>query len=182
MTGHTQEVTRTLRVLVPLIKDELARANEAGIVHYRRAGEMLVEAKNQVATGDWHRWLANNFRLSKSTAQLYMKLAEMNADTITAVSGGRVSLNRAVRSATYQRASAWYPAAKASVNRVDVDRMAQERQNRETERRLERELALRLIDIGFKVLAGKLHPDHRGGSREAMARLNRVRERLKQNA
>lgn len=42
-------------------------------------------------------------------------------------------------------------------------------------------LGLRLIDIGYKTLAKELHPDM-GGSQDAMARLNRVRERLKAGA
>ena len=39
-------------------------------------------------------------------------------------------------------------------------------------------LGLRLIDIGWKRLAAELHPD-KGGSHADMARLNRVRDRLK---
>ena len=52
---------------------------------------------------------------------------------------------------------------------------------RKQERDAEQKLALRLIDIGYKVLAQTLHPD-KGGSRDAMARLNRVRDRLKECA
>lgn len=49
-------------------------------------------------------------------------------------------------------------------------------------RRIEqREFCLRIIDIGYKALATKLHPDM-GGSQEEMARLNHVRERLKASA
>lgn len=40
------------------------------------------------------------------------------------------------------------------------------------------ELAGKLIDIGYKELAREVHPDS-GGSHDEMARLNRVRERLK---
>ena len=54
--------------------------------------------------------------------------------------------------------------------------------NRQQERDLERRLALKLIDIGYRVLATQLHPDRRGGSTEAMARLNNVRRRLKDAA
>jgi hypothetical protein len=39
-------------------------------------------------------------------------------------------------------------------------------------------LAVELVDIGFKALATRLHPDH-GGSEQAMRRLNRVRRELK---
>jgi hypothetical protein len=54
----------------------------------------------------------------------------------------------------------------------------EEIQRREDERRLVRKLAHQVIDDGFKVRARALHPD-KGGSTEAMARLNRVRAMLK---
>ena len=38
-----------------------------------------------------------------------------------------------------------------------------------------------VIDIGFKILVKELHPD-KGGSSDAMSRLNRLRDRLKQHA
>jgi curved DNA-binding protein CbpA len=44
---------------------------------------------------------------------------------------------------------------------------------------LEKNLALKLIGIGYKVLSIKLHPD-KGGSHDAMRRLNRVRAKLKE--
>jgi hypothetical protein len=62
--------------------------------------------------------------------------------------------------------------------RVNVDRLADERQSRDNEIKLHRELALKLIDLGYRALATRLHPD-RGGSRDAMGRLNIVRDELK---
>jgi hypothetical protein len=52
-----QAIARPLKVLVPMIKIEIAAGDEAGLEHYRRAGEMLVEAKDQVPHGSWSRWL-----------------------------------------------------------------------------------------------------------------------------
>ena len=46
-------------------------------------------------------------------------------------------------------------------------------------RKVRRDLAFKVIDIGFKVLATKLHPD-KGGSTEAMTRLNNIRQSLKE--
>jgi hypothetical protein len=46
------------------------------------------------------------------------------------------------------------------------------------EQKLEHRLALELIDSGYKLLATRLHPD-KGGSLEAMTRLNAVRDKLK---
>lgn len=51
--------------------------------------------------------------------------------------------------------------------------MAQQEQDIEARRKE----ALRLVDIGYKELAKKLHPDL-GGSQEEMTRLNKVREHL----
>ena len=66
-----------------------------------------------------------------------------------------------------------------SGNGLNVERMREDALDKERERALQRELGLKLIDIGYKVLATKLHPDH-GGSREAMARLNKVRDALRE--
>ena len=49
------------------------------------------------------------------------------------------------------------------------------------EREKERELGQRLVDIGYRALAVKLHPD-KGGSLEAMITLNRARDHLKRFA
>jgi hypothetical protein len=47
------------------------------------------------------------------------------------------------------------------------------------ERNAQRALAKRLTDIGYKALAKELHPDKVGGSHDAMARLNRIRGKLR---
>jgi len=54
-----------------------------------------------------------------------------------------------------------------------------EQTNREQERKLVGDLALEIISIGYKVLATKMHPD-KGGSHEAMQRLNAARDLLKE--
>jgi hypothetical protein len=61
-------VARPLKVLVPLIKDELVAGNEAGLEHYRHAGDLLNEARDsgQVPPGSWSRWLTTNFALSQA--------------------------------------------------------------------------------------------------------------------
>jgi hypothetical protein len=59
-----------------------------------------------------------------------------------------------------------------------VARLYQEEMARKQEREAQRDLALRIIDIGYKALAKELHPD-KGGSRDMMSRLNRARDHLK---
>ena len=53
-----------------------ADAVEAAI----RAGELLIEAKEQVGHGGWLPWLANHFAGSVRTAQGYMRIARHPED------------------------------------------------------------------------------------------------------
>ena len=71
LAKQTQAIARPLPVLVPLIQGELTAGNRAGLEHYRRAGEMLQEAREQVATFKWGTWLTKNFALSRKTAEAY---------------------------------------------------------------------------------------------------------------
>jgi hypothetical protein len=173
----TQAVARPLKVLVPLIKEELDAADEAGLGHYRRAGEMLLEAREQLSGGSWTAWLTKNFALSRVSAWRYMKLAEQGPTkrftretTLADAIGERPS-------EYHRRVGEWRPLREITA-KVNVDHLAQERQTREDEVRMHRELAVELIEIGFKALATRLHPD-KGGSKDAMVRLNRVRHELK---
>ena len=52
---------------------------------------------------------------------------------------------------------------------IDIDVLRQARLERAQEYELKLKLATQLIDIGYKALASKLHPD-KGGSPEAMTR------------
>jgi hypothetical protein len=170
---------RPLRVLVPLIKNELAAGQAAGIEHYRRAGEMLIEAKAQVEHGQWLGWLEANFHLSINTAQDYMRLAR-RAEKMPEITFSTIKEATRPTTQSDNHQPAWHrPVQDIITHRVNVERLAEERQSREQEARLLRQLGYQLIDIGFKVLASKLHPD-KGGSAEAMARLNRVRARLRE--
>lgn len=176
-TAEGREVARPLRVLVPLIKEELEAGDSAGIEHYRMAGEMLIEAKEQVEHGEWQGWINRNFHLGIHTARRYMQLA---ATTKTSARSRFTSL----RQATGQRTGAgaghatWQQPVQQIASRVNVEVLARDQQNREREAAMLHKLGHQLIDIGYKVLSSKLHPD-KGGSSEAMARLNKVRSILK---
>jgi hypothetical protein len=169
-----QAVARPLKILVPLIRSELAEAAEAGLEHYRRAGKMLTEAKDQVPYGSWSRWLSKNFELSQNTAMRYMRLAR-KAYADPKITARGESLLDAIGE---KRSRSRWSDVQQAADRVNVDRLAEERQERDKEVKLHRELALQLIDLGYRALATKLHPD-RGGSRDAMSRLNLVRDELK---
>jgi hypothetical protein len=175
------QVSRPLKVLVPLIKDQLSAADQAGLEHYQRAGEMLVEAKGQVPHGSWSRWLTKNFELSQTQARRYIRLARVaeadDAAFKTTPEGRSRTLKDAIGEKNWKPHAEWASTFKAA-DKVNVTRLADERQARDDEIKLHRELALKLIDLGYRALATKLHPDQ-GGSRDAMARLNAVRDQLK---
>jgi hypothetical protein len=179
----SRAVARPLRVLVPLIKNALVAVDNAGLEEKRRVGELLNEAKGQVSLGSWGAWLNRNFHLSASTARVYMQLARKMEESESERGPRAPASLQEMRGDTARRREsrdAWRPAF-AATREVDIEAVAQERQTRADEIQLHRDLALELIDIGYKALATRLHPD-RGGSRDAMARLNRVREELKEVA
>ena len=174
------KIARPLKVLVPLIKDELESGDRAGLEHYRKAGEMLIEAKEQMPYGNWGRWLSKNFTLSQTTAKRYMRLASLRPHAVEVDDSGPVTRDYTKiigeRAPRQQVHGVWERVTKAA-RELDADLFAQERQTRDDEVRLRRELAKELIDLGFKALATRLHPD-RGGSKDAMVRLNEIRAQL----
>jgi len=190
-----QRIARPLKVLVPLIKDDLAHGREAahraGLPYYQAAGEKLIEAKEQLPHGEFMPWVKRNFDVSMQTASDYMNLAQalakQNSSAIEFSSLSdfkrKTGPNPNYNLSDAIKPPAWHEPVKQIVGRLDTEMLNLKREDlkRQEERDAQKKLALQLIDIGYKVLARELHPD-KGGSREAMARLNAVRDRLKQNA
>jgi hypothetical protein len=187
-------VARPLNVLVSLIKKDLEQAQEASeracMPYYLAAGEKMIEAKSQMKKGEFAPWLKRNFGLSYVHAERYMTYARATRDTHFQQAREFSSMNQFLKStgnAGYvpnkPRPRAWHEGVQESIERAkrEAERLREAELTRQQEREAEQQLALRLIDIGFKVLAKELHPD-KGGSRDTMARLNRVRDRLKQHA
>jgi hypothetical protein len=186
VTTHSEgKVARPLRVLVPLIKKDLDQAHDAskraGMPYYRTAGEKMLEAKPQMTHAEFAPWVKRNFDISYSQAQQYMNYAvaiETSSRTREFSSlnefKGDIGRSRPTK-------QTWHDDVKDNIERArrEAERIREENLTRQQERDAERKLAMRLIDIGYKVLAKELHPD-KGGSRDAMQRLGRVRDRLKQ--
>jgi hypothetical protein len=180
-----RQVARPLKVLIPMIQSELQQGNDAGQDHYRQAGQMLIEAKDQLAHGAWGRWLTKNFDLHPTTARVYMRWARMHAENEPAGLDMPYISMREMRGETErvreERGSKQQRDFRRVLRDVARDDFVQERQTRDDEIQLHRKIAEDLVDAGYRALATRLHPD-RGGSKEAMARLNRVRDELKQIA
>lgn len=191
--AESRYVARPLRVLVPLIHADLKQGREAaeraGMPYYQAAGEKLLEAKEQLTHGEFVPWVKRNFNMQIRQAQVYMALAEHTANEKRGAPRFS-SLGDFIRKTgpdpdynTFaSKKPSWHEPVKDVIGRVDTETLNLKREElkRADEREAQRTLALHLIDIGYKVLARTLHPD-KGGSREAMARLNAVRDRLKQH-
>ena len=188
--ARSREVARPLAVLAPLIKHDIAEGIAAGSIHYRAAGEKLLEAKEQLgSTPAYWDWVERSFKdsndkpLSRATARKWMEFAAgptskdgkpfKSLDDFRRRHLGETVLTGSKRNRTL------FGPAKKILREVDVEALRQAAQSQAKEREMEHTLALQMIDIGYKILAIKLHPDKVGGSQEAMARLNRVRTHVK---
>lgn len=174
-------IGRPLKVLIPLIQHDLEHGDRAGMDYYAAAGDKLLEAKTQVAYGYWGSWLSKNFKISDRQARTYMRYAQLRTDAKNGTGGSELprSLSEMQgKTARVREHRANEQPFRAVLKELDIDVFTQEKQTRDDEIRLHREMALELIDLGFKAMASRLHPD-RGGSKDAMARLNRIRQELK---
>jgi hypothetical protein len=122
-----------------------------GAAHYRAAGQLLLEAKSSMPHGTFKRWVREHCGVSYTQASRYMRLA---------AKGSTHGTFRDLEADPTTRRQV-HPKRR---DEAEIDRM--------------REEAHALIAAGFRARAIKLHPDHAGGSVEAMARLNKVREGL----
>jgi hypothetical protein len=192
-TKTEQSILRPLRLLAELIKEDLRHGDEAaekaGMPYYQAAGEKMLEAKGQLLHGEFVEWCTRNFARGKTQCALYMSYASATIGIQKSAETEVSSLKEFARRNGDNRPTGgyvrrdWTAPVDDIVSRIDRDTLNIRRaeMNRAEERKAQQALGLRLIDIGYKVLAKELHPD-KGGSRDAMARLNQVRDRLKLHA
>jgi hypothetical protein len=190
-----KQLARPLNVLIPLIKDDLAAAEKAGVEYHIAAGQKLIEARygGKMSHGQWGPWLKVNFKFGQKTASRYMALAGATKNQIGQSDQFRnldefrletePSYVRYREKQKKSRKRKWAGDIREKVKRARAEAAALEREKltRKQQREMERKLAIRLIDIGYKILSVELHPD-KGGSHEAMLALNAVRARLKECA
>jgi hypothetical protein len=184
--ADAREIARPLKVLEPLIRSDFEAAERVGMPYYRAAGEKLVEARDGPFAGNvsqFYQWARRRFGRSKTQIRLYTKLVthvpKRAAAPPQSLDEFRRELGHKAQATTGRLRRAWQADVQKNIDaaRARQARLAEEELTRQQERKAERDLALKLIDIGYKVLARELHPD-KGGSRDAMARLNRVRKHL----
>lgn len=75
---HTTTVMRSIDELKRIAQAQDALALAAGaraVEHALRAGDALIEIRERLGHGAWHRWLEDNWGRSLNRAQAYMRLA-----------------------------------------------------------------------------------------------------------
>jgi hypothetical protein len=172
-----QQVARPLTDLVRLIKKQLRLGEEAADPHWLEVGKLLHEAKAQLDHGVFGGWCKEHFGISATQRARYMKAAESAVQNFR--NGKFDSLEDHLKGTSYANGST--AASRGADPRAAYARLeafVQDAAEHAGERDLRRKLLLKLIDRGYKSLAAELHPD-KGGSTEAMTRLNEVRDAVK---
>jgi len=74
---HTQEIQtfQTLPEQINWEHDQAQHAARSALDHALKAGELLIQAKQQCAYGEWLLWVNQNCQFAERTARLYMQLA-----------------------------------------------------------------------------------------------------------
>jgi len=83
MMGAVVAIKKSLPDLAASISEEHEQAERAlrdGLLHAIRAGELLLEAKREVAHGEWENWLQANVPFQPRTARAYMQLARLDPE------------------------------------------------------------------------------------------------------
>jgi hypothetical protein len=184
------QVARPLRTLVPLIKRDLHDLENSGKPYRYSVGEKLVEAKKDheglKKAGGWIAWLKKNFIMSLTSADRFMEFyeSELSKARRRGIRRPDVFETQEDEAEAYTKFSHKREGKKrhrrdlgSILSGIDADLYAQKLQDRKKEIDLRRDLAEKLIEAGFRLLAKELHPD-KGGTSELMRRLNAVREAL----
>jgi hypothetical protein len=177
-------VTHTLKEIPKLIRDNLYGIKR----NWQVIGELLMEAKflfeedgkseRQIASDFWE-WFENQgFNFSRSTGDKNMQAV---AKFLKLKATERRTLRPSVTGTLYPDYQHPKEEIEAKVRKsVEMSRrMLEQGALRRDEEDLVRKLALQIVDIGFKTLSSRFHPDRKGGSHDAMRRLNEARRLLK---
>jgi hypothetical protein len=166
-------VARPLADLVPIIQKQLRLAHnaaeQAAKPYWFEIGKLLIEAKSQLKHGEFDSWCRLHFKFKATQRARYMRAAESADQNFR--SPENLSLEDHLKGTSY--ATGTKPRISVNLGAIRQDEL-----KRSEERERGFKLAVELIDRGYKALTAELHPD-KGGSPEAMVRLNEVREIIK---
>ena len=175
-----------VRMIKAHIRDGDEAAKEASMPYYIEAGEKLLQVKESgKVRSELVPWMTKTFQRSATQLNVWMKVAK--SQRIAKKQGDRFFPPRTLEGFTRpDRLRTTVDIKKEIVDdikRAHPEMVERVKQRREEQERLELDVALELINIGYRALATKLHPDrNNGGSHDAMRTLNMIRDSLKRFA
>jgi hypothetical protein len=179
LTKTDKRVARPLSVIAGLIKKERQHADEDSKDHWKQIALLLVEAFVHF-NGNWkefEKWFdGEQFDFGFRSAR--DKLRALN-------NVEKVAAAKSIPFWKARKPDHTYTEPEDEVRekvRKSVEfsrRIMAEAAVKRDESDAIRKLALQIVDVGFKLLSTKFHPDRRGGSADAMRRLNAARALLK---
>ena len=176
-------------------------AKELGGKKAHECGTWLAKQRENVPEGQWEKWIRDNCEFEKRMAYYYLTVAGMEVQRVAHASV-RECLKEAVdkkeesrilkeydkkteelrkeRVASHRGKSAAEKAAElqrdSELKEIE-DRKAATRKKFQATVISQREIAVKVIEAGYRMVAKELHPDH-GGAQESMVNLNFVKDRL----
>ncbi len=177
---------RSLDELAEVIRDALAKAEKAGMEWNIIAGEAMVEAHDYHFRKNLHgfwAWVERNFDYQRTQATRIMNYARRppaERQAIENIAESERKLGRSPKGESSPKRAYHEPVEKI-LDTVDTEALRREAVKRRDELDQIRDLKEKIINVGYKTLASKLHPDVKGGSRHAMTLLNAARDGLKRH-
>jgi len=176
-------------------------AKELGGKKAHECGTWLAKQRENVPEDQWLKWIRDNCDFEKSQAYVYLTIAGMDVQRVGNLSQ-RDCLKEAVDKKEESRILKEFdnktkelrkeriashrakPAAEKAAE-IQRDKELKEIEERKLSTRKkfqetvvsQREIAIKVVEAGYRAVAKDLHPDH-GGGPEAMVNLNFVKERL----
>jgi hypothetical protein len=179
-----REVAETLQSIVSRVKRNLGKMQEiikSETYNLRlEIGRDLIAARNlcQKSKITFKDWLADNFDMSSSTAYDAMKIAGSSSRSQNFTSITEHLRHHRPTYAMPRQSVGEDSATKKILGGISNDIFFERAREASKELQVKKKMAIELVDAGFRALSIKAHTD-KGGSDDAMVRLNEVRKALK---
>ena len=175
--------------------EECLAAKELGGKKAHECGTWLTKQKESVPHGQWLPWVKANCKFSKSTAEDYMKIAQLDIPNVLGLSRRAAHEKASLAQREKERAEKRWEEAKSKpippetqawIDELNARRAhskeqakVKEKYNQQQAKDMEalKEVAIEITKAGYRELSKKAHPDV-GGSTEKMRKLSDAKDAL----
>jgi hypothetical protein len=185
---ENQAVARPLKVLLPLIKENLRKAKEvadsAASPYYLSVGEALLEVrKDPKNKGQWERLVKGYLGINPATAWRYMDYAEQINNLAIGQDSTFYQYRKLKRNPPKNKTKFTYSQSENGATNAQSENGTTNAQSErlavgDQKMKSLHALVKEAFDIGYKKMAHRYHPDKKGGSNEKMKELNEAKRLL----